>query len=649
MTIADCHAASRWKRSWPWLLLAFAVAFVAWKAYSQDLLVAPETLEAVEQQAVCFALLATALAFGLLQWTADSDSRFRLWHVIQLLAVVAVMAAWILNRGMIQFGSYDQSIIINSGWLQLLGRKPGLDYPYTLPPLFFLGCKYAMQWFGVNWRANVILTAGYAAVNCAWCYALLRALDLPHRISLFMAFAGQALTLMLTSFWWHNTLTGLAAITFTLSALGWLHRPESKLLPASLSVAMVLVLLSKPNAWLLPVAIVIMFLASGRHRFGACWCVLVAITVSALVVQWMVIDVRSLLHTYRQLARTRATDPEQIHVLLHMGKEPGEIDLEALKLYAVAAVFIALWLAPRRLPTMSGQLISSANLAPRATQASDAGPPRQVREGYRAKTEPQASNAGPLLPLGGRGQGEREEAANERNPSAGRWHQLLGKENLCYAAAFATGVAFFVGNKEMKVMDLALPVLLAAVWAAVYRRAFISATGMARVAGHAIVFLALWFLCYSTFEALCAGWIRERLQFVGKHYYDPVLCQEHPGTSLFTGVRSGCGLVRTIDQLNRFLAEHPRDEVFFGMHLEFAYAAFDRSPPRGLPIWWHFGTSYLSEDLPRLASIFRSRRIPWLIFPTGASEEMHYHLPVLSNYAKCQQTSELLILCPRSK
>jgi hypothetical protein len=487
---------------------------------------------------------------------------------------------------MIQFGSYDQSIIINSGWLQLLGRKAGVDYPYTLPPLFFLGCKYAMQWLGVSWRANIILTAGYAAVTCVWCYALLRALDLPHRLSLFIAFAGQALTLMLTSFWWHNALTGLAAIVLTLSALGWLHRPDSRLLPVSLTVALVLVLLSKPNAWVLPVAIVIVFLVSPHHRYRACWCLLIAIAVSGLLVQVLVINVPSLLHTYRELARTRAADPEQLQALLHLGKEKGELDLEVLKLYALAAVFAALWLAPRP-------------------------------------------------------------AASDHNPSAQNRHGLLSKENLSYAAALATGVAFFVGNKEMKTMDLALPVLMAGVWAATYGRTLPAATGMARFAGRAIVFVALWFLCYSTFEALCAGWVRERLQFVGKHYYDRVLCQKPPGTPLFTGVRSGCALVRTIDQLNQFLTKHPRDPVFFGMHLEFAYAAFDRAPPRGLPIWWHFGTSYLPEDLPKLASIFHSRKIPWLIFPTEAPEEMYYHLLVPNDYAECQRTSELLILCPK--
>ena len=629
MTMDDRQPRSQRKRLWPWLLLALAAVYVAWKSYSQDLLVAPETSQAVEQQAICFALLATALAFGLLQWIADRDSGFRLRHAIALLAVMAVMAAWILNRGMIQFGSYDQSIIINSGWLQLLGRKPGVDYPYTLPPWFFLGCKYAMQWFGVTWRANIILTAGYAALTCAWCYALVRALDLPHRLSLFIAFAGQALTLMLTSFWWHNALTGLAAIVLTLSALAWLHRPESKLLPVSLTVAMVLVLLSKPNAWLLPVAIIIILLTSPRHRVRACSCALIAIAVSALLVQLLVIDVLSLLHTYRELARTRAADPEQLKALLHMGKEQGEIDLEVLKLYAVAAIFVALWLAQRTAAAVRQRTSNSIGASP--------------------KEVPKASKAAPLSPLGGTGQGEGGEAANERNPSARRRHRLLGRENLCYAAALATGIAFYVGNKEMKVMDLALPLLTAGVWAATYGRTFLPTTGPARYAGRAIVFASLWFLCYSTLEALCAGWVRERVQFVGKHYYDPVLCQRPPGTNLFTGVRSGSGLVRTIDQLNQFLALHPRDVVFFGMHLEFAYAAFDRVPPRGLPIWWHFGTSYLPEDLPELARIFHSRRIPWLIFPTEAPEEMHYHLPILDDYAVYKQTSELLILCPRTK
>src|SRR5436309_2355690 len=91
MTLDDCHRRSTLKGSWPWLMLALAAALVAWKSYSQGLLVAPETPEAVEQQAICFALLATASAFGLMQWLADGECRYRHWHAIELLAVMAAM------------------------------------------------------------------------------------------------------------------------------------------------------------------------------------------------------------------------------------------------------------------------------------------------------------------------------------------------------------------------------------------------------------------------------------------------------------------------------------------------------------------------------------------------------------------------------
>jgi predicted dienelactone hydrolase len=31
--------------------------------------------------------------------------------------------------------------------------------------------------------------------------------------------------------------------------------------------------------------------------------------------------------------------------------------------------------------------------------------------------------------------------------------------------------------------------------------------------------------------------------------------------------------------------------------MEFSYAAFRREPPRGLPIWWHAGSSFAVSDM----------------------------------------------------
>jgi hypothetical protein len=57
-----------------------------------------------------------------------------------------------------------------------------------------------------------------------------------------------------------------------------------------------------------------------------------------------------------------------------------------------------------------------------------------------------------------------------------------------------------------------------------------------------------------------------------------------------------------------------KDEVFFGPALEFAYAAFGFTPPKGLPVWWHPGTSYSPRDNATIATRFRSNLPKLVVF-----------------------------------
>jgi hypothetical protein len=561
-----------------------ALIIVAPQAAASGLLVATDQIDVVERQLACLAFLACPLAIGIGQYIVrhgEEPLRFR--HVVELTLTVVLIGAWILNRGMIQIGAFDHSIVINSGWLQVLGRKPGVDFPYTLPPLFFLGAGLAMRWFGVHWQANIIVTAAYAILNDIWCYALLRALRLPHYASLMLSLGIAGMTLMLTCYWWYNPLAGLATIVLLLTALAWLRRPDSLLLPASFWLAFSLVLLNKPNGWPAAFAVVAMLMLSGPHRLRTALFVVMAGVTSAALIQYKVIDVTTLLQTYRMLSKTRGIDPERLQMVLHPGRR--EAYLEVVKLYCLVALFASLWLAPR------------------------------LHSGF-----------------------------------AGRVRSWCSKENVGWAGALATGIIFFLTNTEMKAIDLALPAAAAGVWACCYAREVLTGlSGKAKKIGSVIAVGGIWIMVVASLQGLLDGWVRERVRFIWPDFYFEIpLCDRHPGTNLFAGVRTGCTFVRTVDQLADFVREHPKEPIFFGMHLEFAYSAFGRSPPEGFPIWWHFGTSYFESDVSRIWQAFKNKQFAWLIFPNDVYEELHYKLPILQTYQVYRKTPELIFMQPRA-
>lgn len=69
-------------------------------------------------------------------------------------------------------------------------------------------------------------------------------------------------------------------------------------------------------------------------------------------------------------------------------------------------------------------------------------------------------------------------------------------------------------------------------------------------------------------------------------------------------------MVRSVDRL--LAAE--QGAVFFGPRLEFMYAMFERPSPRGLPIWWHPGTSFALADTALVADRWSRARFDLLVF-----------------------------------
>jgi hypothetical protein len=125
---------------------------------------------------------------------------------------------------------------------------------------------------------------------------------------------------------------------------------------------------------------------------------------------------------------------------------------------------------------------------------------------------------------------------------------------------------------------------------------------------------------------LQAGHARRRIETTGVFYEAG---SEGPiaTPAFFRGLRAGATfrrLVAEIDQLLRVLDVKRPTRVFFGPHLEFAYAAFGFSSPRLLPVWWHAGTSYDPAAGHLFAQVFRDTPFDLCVF----RRDDFYQLPV---------------------
>jgi len=169
--------------------------------------------------------------------------------------------------GMTQFGGFDHSMVIDSGWRLFNGQHPFSNFPCTAPISFFLIPYYAFMIFGVYWYSLVIVFAIFSSVTFLWSFALLTQLFESHWYRLVFAVALQALCMIPVSYWWYNPVTAASGIIFALSAYVWLRRPKLAAAAWSYFFSLLLLATMKPNvAGCLILPIFAILLTSREHR-----------------------------------------------------------------------------------------------------------------------------------------------------------------------------------------------------------------------------------------------------------------------------------------------------------------------------------------------------------------------------------------------
>jgi hypothetical protein len=582
-----------------------------------------------------------------------------------------VIVWWVLDRGMVHIGGYDYSLIVNYGWLQLAGLRPHVDFPSTLPPHFYLAVKYAFAWFGVAWRSVVLLAAVYAAVSFAWTYLLLRAMELPRLSAALVALLTQAVCLMMSDYFWYNSVSSTDVILLFLSALAWVDRPRSRCLLASVTLTLALVLLDKPNGWVLPVCLAVGFAGSAAHRWRFAGCCVGALALVAAVAYVGPFDPAATLAAYLRLSKSR--NPLQAAGYGEQFFVSWEGPVEAVKLCVFAATLpmaagAALWIHRAewrtaggpgwaRLWTYAGALATGAAfyLTNNEHKCTDLALPTVAFAVWLAKTEPWTAGSrdarpwqvvavfGTWLCLFALCQGLFNGWVRHRTFSLNPMH--LAIPVLAFAVwAVHRGPAEAVGARMARLVTVAAAAGVVLILDTNYRPTWtdlaVVAVAAAATADKVLRWRLIWFdgdprraaaafgvwLClFSLAQGLLNGWTRYRVYTIGVDYYwQRQVSDERPATAFMADVRASPRFVQVMRDLERAVRAHPDGQIFFGPDIEFAYAAFGVRPPAGFPVWWHSGISYFPEDAASAVEAFRARRFDTLIFLSGGG---FYEMP----------------------
>lgn len=463
-------------------------------------------------------------------------SRVHAWWLNMSVACGLALSIWLL--GMRQFGGYDHSAMIQAGWLQLSALRPFKDYPLTLPPLFFLGNRYAFLLFGVRWLSFVLLMAAFAVLSFFFLCRQLRALGFSELSATVLASTVELGTSVVCSYWWYNPITSVIGVMTFLSALVCMVSEDKWVSWILLALSFTFLLLSKPNAW--PVGLCVLLVGIGRPislQLRVLVAILLGSAVSGLVCWLHGLNPIAMLRTYAAIAETRG----------HPLTMTGLVELQPVELTILRrAVAIAL-------------LLFVAVLF------------------------------------------------DHRNELLTYW-----REYLCCVVAAATALVMAGMNYEIKTSDgmLAMIALAVAAFRPWSRRRF---EGLGR---NATVAVTVFFVVLSGYWSVT----RLRVRGIGAFYENVPTATIQTG--FFVGLHTGPQLAEVLREVGDAIHKYPSDNVFFGPRMEFAYAAFRRQPPRGLPVWWHPGSSFSVDDMAGVLNALDNDNFNVMIFLKGDRTRM---------------------------
>lgn len=169
--------------------------------------------------------------------------------VITCAALCCALAVFVVHAGRSQFGAFDYNVLIDTGWRQMQGQRPYVDFLTTTPPGFNLGIRFAYQIFGVTWDAGLYAAALCACLTYLWIVWLLTQLSLSRPAAMLLALAIEASAILVLCFWWYNDSAMILATVFLLSCMLCARQTDrvKPLTQASYVLSLAFLALMKPN------------------------------------------------------------------------------------------------------------------------------------------------------------------------------------------------------------------------------------------------------------------------------------------------------------------------------------------------------------------------------------------------------------------
>lgn len=454
-----------------------------------------------------------------------------------LISIPFGLGVWTYSYGLHHFGAYDCSPLVDIGWRLLLGQKPFTDFPFTLPPGFALGVKYAYSLFGLRWSSLVLWNIGFCFAFAAGAVGLLwrnqvRAIEL-----LVCVATALILPVWFTGHWWHSSMTSIVGGFSVVAATCFFRNSKDGFNQLALFLSLTLLLLTKPNVGfpLYGLILLVGFFFSNAKKE------MVGMSVLSVIAAWgwltlEGISVPQLLQAYSAIAKGRMGGSKLI---------PPEM-VEWERMLTIATLILTL------LPIVPVFFYPSRDLF------------------QKKRAEILLLSSGMLVAYFG---------------LKTNW-DIKQNDLPLLLTSISLGSYLIREGVQARAAQMMIPILLAVVCS------FVTSTGMA------------------------LGSSRWRSRLVGEGtFYERTTVAEKISAGYFQGLSSGSRFQKVLDQVKEVVDRVPnRKTIFFGPRMEFLYATFQVPSPKGLPLWWHPGSSYALKEEATLVQNFKKTPFEAAIF-----------------------------------
>ena|GEM_PF-6963851 len=550
-------------------------------------------------------------------------------EVLGLLAVLCFTYTLINRWGVIHFGGFDYSALVDIAYRLHQGQVIYRDFQTTTPPWFNLGAYYCFKIWGVNAAALVKGFAWITLLSGGWLYFLFRLRWGMGRSLLVLACVLSASGIFV-SYWWYNPLNVYAVLLLLFSALALAGENSqsrtSKLLWVSFLFASIFAIGIKPNFAAISLILSFGFLCvlfAKQKRFKEIFALLSAAAL-AILLGFAIIELHEL--SLKEMIRSLLAVRGRAFPTFERFEQDS---IESLTLFWKLIVFVSIFIVTQFFRTLSAHQLGPSQrfVFPMINWLAALIAFRQnVPLAFFLSLGAVSTNWN-IWPLIGKSQTKFPRQIFwltlifvSFSPTLNEWIRpwaFLGfpiwilsmgwinrkqfedkPELLTSLGLIIIGLVALYSNGEPKLTDL--PFVIA---------------GIALLPSHRFLVFAL--CCVCTIAGLTMGQSRYRTKIIGWPNTEEPL--EHVPLSkaqvpYFEDAQGSPTLLKALQEI-KVIRTDSNNRLWFGNRLQMMYASFDLPSPTGFPVWYHPGVSMKEGDEIEYLEKLKTLNPTHLIFP----------------------------------